>query len=64
MIYTYIYIYIYREREREGGEESRCRRIFIKYVRFEDFTAVNMKNKVFWHVTPCGWPHAPPKRPF
>jgi hypothetical protein len=23
-------------------------------VRFEDFTAVNMKNSVFWDVTPCG----------
>jgi hypothetical protein len=26
----------------------------IKYVRFEVFTAVNMKNGVFWDVTPCG----------
>jgi hypothetical protein len=24
------------------------------YVRFEVFTAVNMKNGVFWDVTPCG----------
>jgi hypothetical protein len=24
------------------------------YVRFEVFTAVNMKNGVFWVVTPCG----------
>jgi hypothetical protein len=24
------------------------------YVRFEDFTAVAMKNRVFWDVTPCG----------
>jgi hypothetical protein len=23
-------------------------------VRFEDFTAVTMKNGVFWDVTPCG----------
>jgi hypothetical protein len=23
-------------------------------VRFEVFTAVNMKNGVFWDVTPCG----------
>jgi hypothetical protein len=23
-------------------------------VRFEVFTAVTMKNGVFWHVTPCG----------
>jgi hypothetical protein len=25
-----------------------------KYVRFEVFTAVSMKNGVFWDVTPCG----------
>jgi hypothetical protein len=24
------------------------------YVRFEVFTAVTMKNGVFWVVTPCG----------
>jgi hypothetical protein len=24
------------------------------YVRFEVFTAVAMKNAVFWNVTPCG----------
>jgi hypothetical protein len=24
------------------------------YVRFEVFTAVTMKNGVFWDVTPCG----------
>jgi hypothetical protein len=24
------------------------------YVRFEVFTAVTMKNAVFWDVTPCG----------
>jgi hypothetical protein len=24
------------------------------YVRFEGFTAVTMKNGVFWDVTPCG----------
>jgi hypothetical protein len=24
------------------------------YVRFEDFTAVTVKNGVFWDVTPCG----------
>jgi hypothetical protein len=26
---------------------------FIMYVRFEVFTAVTMKNAVFWDVTPC-----------
>jgi hypothetical protein len=25
------------------------------YVRFEDFTAVTMKNGVFWDATPCGY---------
>jgi hypothetical protein len=25
------------------------------YVRFEVFTAVTMKNGVFWDVTPCGF---------
>jgi hypothetical protein len=24
------------------------------YVRFEVFTAVTVKNGVFWHITPCG----------
>jgi hypothetical protein len=31
-----------------GGEESSI------YVLFEVFTAVTMKNGVFWVVTPCG----------
>jgi hypothetical protein len=26
----------------------------LRYVRFEVFTAVTMKNGVFWDVTPCG----------
>jgi hypothetical protein len=26
----------------------------LHYVRFEVFTAVTMKNGVFWGVTPCG----------
>jgi hypothetical protein len=26
----------------------------LVYVRFEVFTAVTMKNDVFWDVTPCG----------
>jgi hypothetical protein len=26
----------------------------IMFVRFEVFTAVTMKNGVFWNVTPCG----------
>jgi hypothetical protein len=29
-------------------------KMFNEYVRFEAFTAVNMKNCVFWDVTPCG----------
>jgi hypothetical protein len=27
--------------------------ITLRYVRFEVFTAVTMKNAVFWHVAPC-----------
>jgi hypothetical protein len=30
------------------------REIGYKVVRFEVFTAVTMKNDVFWDVTPCG----------
>jgi hypothetical protein len=30
------------------------RKLFIYNVRFEVFTAVTMKNGVFWVVTPCG----------
>jgi hypothetical protein len=28
-------------------------RVFSEYVRFEVFTAMTMKNGVFWDVTPC-----------
>jgi hypothetical protein len=30
--------------------------LLVKYVnvRFEVYTAVTMKNRVFWDVTPCG----------
>jgi hypothetical protein len=35
-------------RLRERTEPYSCR------VRFEVFTAVTMKNGVFWYVTPCG----------
>jgi hypothetical protein len=28
--------------------------IYVTVVRFEVFTAVTMKNGVFWVVTPCG----------
>jgi hypothetical protein len=31
-----------------------CCLILILYVRFEVFTAVTMKNAVFWDVTSCG----------
>jgi hypothetical protein len=34
--------------------ETKCVRIqFFNEVRFEVFTAVSMKNGVFWNVTPC-----------
>jgi hypothetical protein len=29
-------------------------RAWFKIVRFKGFTAVTMKNGVFWDVTPCG----------
>jgi hypothetical protein len=35
-------------------EESEERAISVFNVRFEVFTAVTMKNGVFWVVTPCG----------
>jgi hypothetical protein len=28
--------------------------MYVELVRFEVFTAVTMKNGVFWDVTPCG----------
>jgi hypothetical protein len=33
-----------------GGQKNQI----AFYVRFEVFTAVTMKNGVFWDVTPCG----------
>jgi hypothetical protein len=33
---------------------TKCLPIEQHYVRFEVFTAVTMKNGVFWDVTPCG----------
>jgi cytidine deaminase len=35
-------------------EDTILPEIVMGYVRFEVFTAVNMKNGVFWDVTPCG----------
>jgi hypothetical protein len=32
---------------------TRMESIKIDYVRFEGFTAVSMKNAVFWDVAPC-----------
>jgi hypothetical protein len=29
--------------------------MYILFVRFEVFTAVSMKNGVFWDITPCGY---------
>jgi hypothetical protein len=31
-----------------------CTQLMVIFVRFEVFTAVTMKNCVFWVVTPCG----------
>jgi hypothetical protein len=36
------------------GKTERITNIRVSYVRFEVFTAVTMKNAVFWDVTPCG----------
>jgi hypothetical protein len=55
-----ISLLIQKESERSGprvGLESAVRvlervKIFMDYVRFEVFTAVTMKNGVFWVVTP------------
>jgi hypothetical protein len=42
------------QRERSLGRPRVGCRDYIKIVRFEVFTAVTMKNCVFWVVTPCG----------
>jgi hypothetical protein len=33
---------------------SKYRNKYINYIRSEVFTAVTMKNGIFWDVTPCG----------
>jgi hypothetical protein len=40
----------------EGLQEKAAAQadISLKHVRFEVFTAVTMKNGVFWDVMPCG----------
>jgi hypothetical protein len=38
----------------EEGNKLRRPEQLPFYVRFEVFTAVAMKNDVFWDVTPCG----------
>jgi hypothetical protein len=37
-----------------NGIASVAMKIIDNYVTFEVFTAVTMKNGVFWDVTPCG----------
>jgi hypothetical protein len=39
--------------DHQGGRNQRARNN-VGCVRFEVFTAVTMKNGVFWDVTPCG----------
>jgi hypothetical protein len=34
--------------------EYRHEKLRQDYIEFEVFTAVTMKNAVFWDVTPCG----------
>jgi hypothetical protein len=44
-----------KNNRRGGKEKDRMKRkTKRKDVRFEVFTAVTMKNGVFWDVTPCG----------
>jgi hypothetical protein len=40
--------------EMSANLSSNIKQLNTKYVRFEVFTAVTMKNGVFWDVTPCG----------
>jgi heterodisulfide reductase subunit C len=37
-----------------GKHEMFVSQKFVSRVRFEVFTAVTMKNGVFWDFTPCG----------
>jgi hypothetical protein len=34
--------------------QCNCSHTWVNSVRYEVFTAVTMKNGVFWDVTPCG----------
>jgi hypothetical protein len=46
---------VYKAREKEEELEKRRKIVEDIYkVRFEGFTAVNMKNAGFWDVTSCG----------
>jgi hypothetical protein len=45
-----LYTYVYREGSGKFYENIQT---VQKYVRFEDFTAVTMKNVVSWDVAPC-----------
>jgi hypothetical protein len=52
-------VYVRTTRNTEVHSVVRMRRAFdtvkqVVHVRFEVFTAVTMKNCVFWDVTPCG----------
>jgi hypothetical protein len=40
--------------ETKTGSQRANRETNNYFVRFEAFTAVTMKNGVFWVVTPCG----------
>jgi hypothetical protein len=40
--------------EPHGVTSQKTAFFMLGFVRFEDFTAVTMKNSVFWDVTPCG----------
>jgi hypothetical protein len=51
----YIMAFLFQKEYRFSGENMELI-ITLRYiiVRFEVFTAVTMKNGVFWAVTPCG----------
>jgi hypothetical protein len=50
---SYIYIYIYIDNVNHTGEKN------VHLIRFEVFTAVTMKNGVFWDVPPWGFLQEP-----
>jgi hypothetical protein len=44
---------VFEHQASTAAQPTRRPMIFVKVVRFEVFTAVAMKNAVFWEVAPC-----------